>query len=244
MLGDAVIPGRAGQLIRWGILVTRTELAKSYVAFSMVAFVVLEATGLLIYSISASLVHFSAESEPGLISLPVLFGFTGVLMGILTVIYCSPFLAKALASSRFSSTKILNNLLEILHLARKPRRLAGWIGGALAIWTIQIGILFASAEAIGISMTFSQLVFVLLGINLGIAIPLIPGNLGSFQLIIVYLMKSLGFEAEPALALALLYHSTHLLPLIIFGSAVALFFGYGRSELKKFKNQEKASEAA
>ena len=52
------------------------------------------------------------------------------------------------------------------------------------------------------------------------AVPLLPGQLGVFESAFVLGAKQLGVESGTALAVALLYHATHLAPAVL-GAAVA-----------------------
>jgi len=59
---------------------------------------------------------------------------------------------------------------------------------------------------------------ILVTINIAIALPS-PGNLGTLEAGAVLALHFLGVAKGPALAFALLYHASHLIPVILLGSA-------------------------
>lgn len=68
-------------------------------------------------------------------------------------------------------------------------------------------------HAVGVVLPVASWFLVLLALNVAIAIPATPGQIGMMELGAVLALKALGVPPDDALAVALLYHGCHLVPL-------------------------------
>jgi uncharacterized membrane protein YbhN (UPF0104 family) len=76
--------------------------------------------------------------------------------------------------------------------------------------------------AVGIPVHVSTALFVLLAVNLAIAIPAAPGNLGSHELGAALALTTLHVTHERAFAFAILYHGVQIVALLVAWSVQTL----------------------
>jgi len=111
-----------------------------------------------------------------------------------------------------------------------PRALAGSILSSLGSWTLEVYVIAAAMKALGIVAPISTAVVVLMAVNLALAIPGPPGNIGTLELGATVALVGFGVAKEKALALGLVYHLLQLVPI---GLLAMLFVGRaGRSEIR------------
>jgi uncharacterized membrane protein YbhN (UPF0104 family) len=121
-----------------------------------------------------------------------------------------------------------------------PRRLFPGLGGAAEVlcgpgawgqsflWSmasdlIEMALIGVCMAAVGIQISPAAWCVVLIAVNIAIAIPASPGQIGVLEAGAVLVLTGLGVDRSSALAFALIYHAVHLLPTTAFGGlALAL----------------------
>jgi uncharacterized membrane protein YbhN (UPF0104 family) len=102
----------------------------------------------------------------------------------------------------------------------RPR--AAWLASlawALASDVVDIATVALCAVAVGIDAGPAAWCAVLVAVNIAIAVPSAPAQVGVHEAGAVLVLLSLGVDRERALAFALLYHGVHLLPSTLAGGA-------------------------
>lgn len=107
-----------------------------------------------------------------------------------------------------------------LHAFREPRRLLAALGVITLVWLLDMLSIVAVMRAVNVEISTSSALFVLFIINLSIAAPTTPANIGPLQLGALLGTRVLGIPSEPALAFALLYHAIQIFPLLLVGFVV------------------------
>ena len=102
-----------------------------------------------------------------------------------------------------------------LAFLRSPRRigraLAAMIGGWWTDWLEVTLVLYA----VGVPVPFAAGLLILLTINMAIAIPAMPGHLGTMELGALVALELLHVPRAEGLSFALLYHSVQVIPLLL-----------------------------
>ncbi|MEP6778631.1 MAG: lysylphosphatidylglycerol synthase transmembrane domain-containing protein [Gemmatimonadaceae bacterium] len=102
-----------------------------------------------------------------------------------------------------------------LGFLRQPRHigraLAAMIGGWLTDWLSVTLVLYA----VGVSVPAAAGLLILLTINLAIAIPAMPGHLGTMELGALVALELLHVPRAQGLSFALLYHAIQVVPLLL-----------------------------
>ena len=81
-----------------------------------------------------------------------------------------------------------------------------------------VGMVWLSARAVGLGASLGTSLCVYLAVNLAIAIPSSPGQVGVLEAGATLALIGLGAGQSAALAVALLYHAVHLVPVTLIGS--------------------------
>jgi glycosyltransferase 2 family protein len=107
--------------------------------------------------------------------------------------------------------------LSGFRVIREPRRVvAGFAFVALA-WAIDVASILTVLWAFGIDASLARALVVLLLVNVAIAIPAAPGQVGSHELGSTVALELQGVPPAQAIAFALVFHGTQLAPVIALG---------------------------
>jgi uncharacterized membrane protein YbhN (UPF0104 family) len=218
---DQIFPGRTGYVVRWGILSFRSDLTKSFVFSALSASVLVEGLVLIgLFFLSFAL----SQHIPAPLSARVVAG-----MGFGTLLLLLGLLFSHKIEHLFSKT-VLNKvnplmaLVRIAHKIKEPKAIA-WMSVSLVAWCVEIGIAMLAAQAFHFELSISQAVLLVLCINIGIAVPVSPGNIGTLQLIITTVITQMGVDPATALAYSIGFHAIHLVPLFVGGIISASILG-------------------
>jgi uncharacterized membrane protein YbhN (UPF0104 family) len=128
--------------------------------------------------------------------------------------------------------------IAVLLLARGGRRRLRWLANlrmfddlrhlgvafacVLAAWLLDVAVISLAMYAVAVPVRLDAALLVLLVVNVTIAIPAAPGNIGTLELAATFALTTLGVVRERAAAFALLYHAAQIVPLIVVSSFVAV----------------------
>ena len=87
----------------------------------------------------------------------------------------------------------------------------------LLAWLIDVSAILTVLWALGIAPSVGKALVVLLFVNLAIAIPAAPGQVGSHELGSTMALELLGVPSGQAVAFALVFHLTQLAPVRVLG---------------------------
>jgi glycosyltransferase 2 family protein len=106
-------------------------------------------------------------------------------------------------------------------LERRPRQLLAVFFVLLVGWFADIVAVLLVMYALDISVSWPGALLVLFVVNVAIALPSTPAQLGTHQLgALIPLVDILHVAKEPAVAFALVYHATQILPTLVLGIAL------------------------
>lgn len=106
---------------------------------------------------------------------------------------------------------------------RHPCVVLALLGGSVGIWILSATTNYLVFAAVGLELPFSAAVFLLLVLQVGVAVPSTPGKLGVFHYLCILGLSVFGVGQAPALGYALLLHAVVFVPLSIAG-AVGLWW--------------------
>jgi uncharacterized membrane protein YbhN (UPF0104 family) len=105
--------------------------------------------------------------------------------------------------------------LQDVRLADRFGPLIRAFGCVLGSWLADVAMILLVLYAVGIPVQLSTALFVLLAVNLAIAIPAAPGNLGSHELGAALALTTIHVTHERAFAFAILYHGVQIVTLLV-----------------------------
>ena len=101
-----------------------------------------------------------------------------------------------------------------LRVVRRPSLLAWALLPAIVSWLVDLGCIVVVMRAVGLAVPVASGLLVLLAVNLAITVPVMPANLGTFELGVLGMLKPFGVSSELCLAFGLLYHMAQVLPVV------------------------------
>lgn len=122
----------------------------------------------------------------------------------------SPSAAKNISKSMdlfLTGTMAIHNLPDVLKI----------MVFSFMSWIVQIAMVWLTAGALKIPIDFLASSVVLLVINLGLTIPLAPGNIGTFQFFSIIALSLFSVNKSKALAFAIIFQVIQAIPVIIAG---------------------------
>jgi hypothetical protein len=222
-----VLPAQAGEALRTVQLHRRHGYAVGALVASRLFEKIVEALSLALVALPVLLF----ASLPGAAALPLL-ALTGMgLVGIGLVVLAArrggrvePPVAEAEpprglspAALRVRFRRFLSRLSEAMHLLHTARTWSlamAWSCLSDLVDALMIGLCLL---AVGLSAGVPAWFVVLLAVNLAIAVPSTPGQIGVLEAAAVLALGAMGADHGEALAFALLYHACHVLPTTLCG---------------------------
>jgi hypothetical protein len=148
----------------------------------------------------------------------------GVAVGIFIGLY--------VAVGRIDATKAgsswLRRLVAGMHVLRSPKRLFASLVVLMLVWAADLGMVLLVAHSVDIAISAAEGLLVLFTLNLLIAVPSTPAQVGALEVGALAALRILHVSEAPALAFALLYHVVQVVPLICVGLLLELRLVLGR----------------
>jgi uncharacterized membrane protein YbhN (UPF0104 family) len=218
---STVVPARGGEVVRMEFLHRRSGLPKAQITGTIGLDQLMNSAGFMVgLALLPWLGGIPGWMRPGSILALVLFT-----AAMVTVVLFRPTSGRNGSGGQEGPTMgwsgILSRFRVGLAAARSPRALTGSLIASLAAWTLEAIVMRVALRAVGIALPISASVVVLMAVNVMIAIPAAPANLGTFEVGAVLGLVGFGIEKEKALAFALLYHALQTVPVAILGFSAA-----------------------
>jgi glycosyltransferase 2 family protein len=144
---------------------------------------------------------------------------------------------------RWALPIVLLVVVALVLLARRARTTVKWLsdlklfdelgpvvhsfGFVLVSWLSDVTLILVVMRSVGLPMHLEAALLVLLAVNLAIAIPAAPGNLGSLELGAAFALTTVHVSEAPAAAFAILYHGVQIVTLLLAWIAGALLTSLG-----------------
>lgn len=225
---STVLPARAGELARMHFLSRRTGLPRTSVLSSIVLDHLVNAAGLLLaVALLPLIIEVPLWVRPGALAALALFA-----AGAILVFAVRPRRREAGAPAASLPVRSLAGLLANARLGlaatARPRALALSFAAALASWAVEGNVTAVSMKAVGLPLSYSTALLVLLAVNLALAFPLAPpGNIGTVEVGATLALVGLGVPKEQALAFGIVYHVLQVAPIGALGILFATRSGHG-----------------
>ena len=128
----------------------------------------------------------------------------------------------------------MEQALDSLEALRNPRaQLQLWMLSAVG-WGMAAMTNYLLFLALALSLSYTAALFLLLVIQLGVAVPSSPGKVGVFQYLCLLALGVFGVERDLAFTYSFLLYAVALLPLVLCG---ALFLGWGNIGMRRLSQQ-------
>lgn len=137
----------------------------------------------------------------------------------------SPGLARKIGKSLelfLSGTKAIHN----------PKDIVWILSFSLLSWFVQVTMVWLTTHALGISVSLVSSAVILLVINIGLAIPLAPGNIGTFQFFSIIALSIFSISKSKALTFAVIFQIIQGIPVIIGGGLSFLLESFHSKRVK------------
>jgi len=234
-LGNAVLPARAGELVRAGYISRRENIPIVFVLatgiterlIDLAALVMIGAASLIFAeafpgSIQEALEKFAVVAVAGVAFIFLLPLFHGSIQRILAVL---PLFSEGLKEK---ISRMLDHFVKGIKVIGRAERGVPFLFFTALIWLMDgVGtIILAGSFHETLSLAQSFLFIAALGISS--AIPSTPGYVGVYQFVAVTALVPFGFTREAALALILLAQFTNLLLVSLLGG-IGLWHGTRRA---------------
>jgi uncharacterized membrane protein YbhN (UPF0104 family) len=85
----------------------------------------------------------------------------------------------------------------------------------VAAWLLDLSTIALVMVSLGVPVQIEAVLLVLLIVNLAVAVPAAPGNLGTFELGAAFALTTMKVPSEKAAAAALLYHGVQIVPVLL-----------------------------
>ena len=206
--GNNLLPARAGEAVRIWLLHSRESIAAGTALSVSVVEKICDAVVLLLL---VAPVPFLILDLPRWVSHSLLT--TSVLAVVLVAL-----VAFLLHAHRHFSPQTLRGRLALGGRAlHSPRAVVVVALQSVAVWLSDAAVFFLILRAVHVQIPLAGIFFVLLTLNLAIAAPSTPAQVGAFELGALAALRLLHVPEEQALAAALLYHLAQAIPVTLLG---------------------------
>jgi len=112
----------------------------------------------------------------------------------------------------------IKNLLSSLECVRNTRQLINILVWSFLIWVLGFGTNLLVFWAMGLSLSFLPAIFLLIVLQVGVAVPSTPGRIGVFHYLTVLALSVFSIEKGPALSYGIILHLVVFVPLTLLGA--------------------------
>ena len=260
---NSFFPARAGDLVRAYLLGRRTGLRKTTVLATVVIEKAFDGMALLLMLlVSLLLLPRAADDaalgfDPGILAWIAGLGLLGVLGG-LALFYMHNRRIVMLVERVMERLPLPDKLQRIavrlvetfasgMHVFKNPRPLLSAALISVAVWLV-VALMFLAALNSFMAEFPPQmtglvgLLFMTAIVNLGLLVPALPGNVGTYEALCIAVMAFFRVDKELAVAFALIFHVGQIITTLIVGIIAFWSQNLSLSEIRPV--EEKAEEAA
>ncbi len=234
-MGNNVFPLRMGEVLRSVVLKRREDIAISSSLATIVVERIFDAVvvvGFVLLNLGqlTSLPGDNAFSQLGsLATWSIIIFLAGLSVFIIIAMFPKPTqqlvhgIIQRIIPERWreSLTNIADRFLEGLMSLKSPKDALMIFLTSIVIWLLETILYWSVEQALGLGLTFSQLMLLNGVVNLVLLIPAAPGGLGTFDAACRAVLEALTIQSEFALGYALVLRIALWLPVTVVG---ALYF--------------------
>lgn len=205
-LGNAVLPARAGELLRTQMVSSRSRLSRSYVFATALTCLAMDVIVVVVLSavVIATLPGTPEWLKKGSGTMAI-FGLAG--MAILVILpHCEAFVTRILRmtpgpeSLRLRLIGIGGQFLLGLRAFHHVSRFAIFASVSFGVWLIDGVAAVMVGKALHIDLSFPVALLLLAGLALASAAPSTPGYVGVYQIVAVGILPAFGMSKSDAIA--------------------------------------------
>jgi glycosyltransferase 2 family protein len=228
-----ILPFRMGELVRIGYVSRRAQAPFFLTAAAAVSERALDVICLLTFA-AVFLSQLAGENIEGLPLPAWVFGVLaggGVLTAVLVGAWVQRGLEKAPPAPDDLFRRFLRDALHGFSTLGAPAQFAPALLVSVALWACVVLTYKFAFLAAGLSLPYADAAVVMIGTSFAIALPAMPGFVGTFHLGFVYAARLVGVGVKVATPLAIALHLVLQLPFVVIGGVV-LFTGGRRAFAK------------
>ena len=219
---SAIAPARAGEVLRLWTLKRRDGVPVADTAAVAVAEKLLDGASMLIL---VAPIPWLLPGLPTWVVSSILL-CAGIAVGLFIGLFIA--VGRVDTSAPASKRSWFTRFLSGMHVLRSPKRMLGSMASLLFVWLADLAEVMLVLYAVGIHLPLAAGLLILFTLNLTIAVPSTPAQVGALEVGALAALKLLHVPQEPALAFALLYHAMQVIPLILAGLALEMRLVLGR----------------
>lgn len=222
-LGNALLPARAGELIRSAIVGIKTGIGTSFVFATAITERIVDAVVLVLIGmiLIPTLPGFPVW-VPTALRIMAVIGFIGLI-----IIFILPFIESFIRKIFFilpipetwkeNLSEILSRFVLGTRAFVNPLRAAGFLCLTPIVWLLDGYITVELAKAMSLSLTLPQALLLMVGLGLASALPATPGYVGIYQFVATTMLPVFGMTKSEALTFILFYQGLGVLVYLIWG---------------------------
>ncbi len=230
LFANEVLPFRTGEVIRCYLISRWTQLPISVSLSSALIERIFDGIWLVLYlGVVLMFVEVPTPLQRAGIVLMLVIAALVAVMG--WVMFYKQHAQKALATSRWAKT--WNTLIEDLHAIGNSRSFYfSWLASLPHLLSMTLPI-YGVGRAYGIDLSIAEAAVVNAVVRLGTVIPSAPGNLGTYQALVVLALTMLGYDSALAKRFSLILWGIVTLPLLLGGFVALSVTGFKIGELRR-----------
>ena len=140
-----------------------------------------------------------------------------LLVGLLSVAWGDHGVARVASHLPERAGRALHGVADALAPLRSPRRGGGALALAVLKKLAEMCAIVCVQRAFGVQLPFASAVLVLAALNLATLLPVVPGNVGVYEAVVVLAYSYFGVNADRALGIALVQHACYFVALALPG---------------------------
>ncbi len=264
---NTFFPARAGDIVRAYLLGRRTGLRKTTVLATVVIEKAFDGMALLLMLLLSLLLLPSATSakafglDPDALAWVAGIALTGVIVGLALFYLHNARIAMLVEKIlgylplpdklKHMAVRLIETFASGMHVFKNPRPLISAALISLSVWGV-VAFMFAAALNAFSNTTGAQfsaeltglvgILFMTAIVNLGLLVPALPGNVGTYEALCIAVMAFFGVKKELAVAFALIFHVGQLVTTLVVGLIAFWSQNMSLSELRPV--EEKAEQEA
>jgi uncharacterized protein (TIRG00374 family) len=222
--GNNFLPARAGELVRTFMISSHSALQNTYVLATALSERVADAVALVVIG---ALVLLTLPAAPGWLAGAARPFAILALLGALGIAIV-PLLGSAVGialdraplprSVRLRLMTAMEHGLRGIRAFHNGRRLSGFLGLTVLIWTLDAFGVVIGGTALGFRIPMSVAFLLIAGLGLGSALPSAPGYVGIYQFVAVTVLTPFGFSRTDAIAYILVVQALNYVVIGFWGS--------------------------
>jgi uncharacterized protein (TIRG00374 family) len=222
-LGNAVLPARAGELLRTQMVSARSRLSRSYVFATALTGLAMD---VIVVVVLSAVVILTLPGTPEWLKkgsgTMALFGLAG--MAFLVILpHCEPLVVRILKMTP-GPDKLRQRLISVgeqfllgLRAFHHVSRFAAFAGISFFVWLLDAVGAVLIAQALHMALPFAVALLLLAGLALASSAPSTPGYVGVYQIVAVGILPAFGFSKSDAIAYILVLQGISYVVFIFWG---------------------------